>query len=239
MKDILQKSITFINKNISDLVQLALPPALIFSALITISSLVNNTAGVLLVYFFEVIANAFISASLINFISARSYQQPTTVRLAFMAGLIYTPSILLLYLLLSLPLMPWLFAGDQLTSQSAFALSFGTIIFFYIGIKASFADYLIVLDNRGVLGAIATSFRYTIGYVPKIVMVMLLSFVASGFLQIILLNPLAMGGSPSMGNEFLRKAFELLINFITTILIFYIFSDSYINNQKSQLHRVK
>lgn len=239
MKEIFQKFITFISKNLPDLLQLALPPVLLFSALITILAQLNGAAGTLSAFFAEILANAFISASLINFVSARTYEQPTNVRQASLAGLVYTPSIVLLYLLISLPLMPWLFAGEQISSQNAFALSFSTIIFFYIAIKATFADYLIVLDGKSVLGALAASFRYTTGYVLKIVLVMLLSFIASGFLQIIFLQPFEPGVSPDMATEFLGKAFELFVNFVTTILIFFLFAESYIINQKPQLQRVK
>lgn len=239
MKEIFQKSATFISNNISDLVQLAVPPALVFSALITLATFLTGVAGNMLVFVMEILANAFISASLISFISARSYDQPTSVGQAMLAGMAYTPSILLLYLLLSIPLMPWLFAGEQLTAQNAFALSFGTFIFFYIAIKATFADYLIVLDGRSVLGAVATSFRYTTGYVLKIVLVMLLSFIVSGFFQILLFQPTEAGVSPDKVSEFVGKAIELLINFATTILIFYIFSESFIANQKPHLQRVK
>ncbi|WP_419176208.1 hypothetical protein [Desulfosediminicola sp.] len=239
MKEIFQKSFTFISENISDLVQLALPPALIFAALITLSSMLPGTAGALMVFFAEVLANAFISASLIRYISARSYNQPTSVQQALLAGVAYTPAILLLYLLLSIPLMPWLFAGEQFSSQNAFALSFSTFIFFYIAIKATFADYLIVLDGKSTLGAIATSFRYTTGYVHKIVIVMMLSFIVSGFFQIMFFQPLEPGVSPDKASEFITKAIELIINFVTTILIFYIFTDSYLENQKAHLSKVK
>lgn len=239
MKEILKKSSAFISQNFPDLVQLALPAAIIFSTLITAFSLLSGTAGALLVFFTEVLANAFISASLIRFISARSYAQSTSVRQALLAGVAYTPSIFLLYILLSLPLLPWLFAGADVTSQNAFALSLGTFIFFFLAIKATFADYLIVLDGKSVLTGLITSFRYTTGYVHKIVLVMLLSFIVSGFLQILFFQPLESGMSPDRATEFLSKALELLVNFVTTILIFYIFTESYIENQKAQLHRVK
>ncbi len=173
MKNIIQDTLKLFATNISSIIQLALPFALLIALVERAYFLFENKLFTYTLLGLEtIIYSVFLPAFIL--LLAQSWQNSRwTTKEYVLNGITYAPYLLIVYLIIYVPF----YLTIKITSElniSGFIYAVATALFIYVSIKSSFTSYLIVLEEDKPIDSIKNSFKFTTGKAFKIIAALLI-----------------------------------------------------------------
>jgi hypothetical protein len=129
-----------------------------------------------------VIGLSMYMSSLIFFMSQKYQGNLQPIKTNLINGLIYAPLLMLTLVLCNSPLIAA--AVIMFTSKSLYFLTLPLVIIgIYVSLRATFAQFHLILEGYKPVGAIRRSFNSTKGRVSKIVIVLLLFYITTSIVE--------------------------------------------------------
>jgi hypothetical protein len=184
MNDIYAFAWQFFRNNIQYIILLTAPFILLASPSYFVVQPPDNRIGYMTYIGLAVYLTGFsmYMSSLIFFMSQKYGGDLQSVKTNLINGLVYSPLLILTLLLANSPLIAAIVILYTSVSLQFLALPL-IILGIYVSLRATFAPFHLILEGYKPVGAIICSFSSTKGRVAKIVMILLVFYITTSFVE--------------------------------------------------------